>query len=89
MYFSVEPPRKWKAGHVGTNPPKDFFFNCCICGAKEPEISGILADVNNPTFTGIAVLKQPGTSFLNPAMYCADCFKSECEKAKAQQEVAA
>jgi len=88
MYFSLEPPKQWRAGFTGSGDnKKEFFFDCGRCGAKEPPIAGILAAEDNPTFTGIAILtdkSDPRNAFVRQAMYCADCFKLECDEARAK-----
>lgn len=76
MYYSLVPPVKWKAGTSAPNTPNEvvFYFDCADCGAKEPEIAGILS--SDGTFLGMAVLKIEGSSFFNPAMFCAACYQA-------------
>ncbi len=75
MYYELVPPTQWKAGTVAPGTPNEqvFYFDCADCGAKEPEIAGILS--SDGTFLGMGILKVEGSSFFNPAMFCAPCFK--------------
>ena len=85
--FSLEPPAKWRAGFTGTDansPP--FYFDCAGCGAKEPEIAGVIG--TGPTLEDIGVIPRDG--LYKTAMFCALCFEKLQAQAKdPQQEVAA
>lgn len=71
QYWSLTPPARWQAGTVGAEQTP-FYFDCADCGAKEPEIAGIIS--TDGTFGGIGVVKVNGGPFMNPAMFCASCW---------------
>jgi hypothetical protein len=81
MYYSLEPPTKWQAGISAPGTPNEqtFYFDCADCGAKEPDIAGILS--SDGTFSGMGILKVEGSAFFNPAMFCAPCFAKRLEVA--------
>ena len=70
QYWTLEPPRQWRAGDVGGKP---FHFDCAGCRAKEPEIAGIIS--SDGTYAGIGLLRAEG-AFVRPAMFCAPCMAS-------------
>jgi hypothetical protein len=74
QYWTVEPPRQWRAGAVGTDANHTpFYFDCADCGAKEPPIAGIAS--TDGTFAGIGIIHTVGQEpFVKPAMFCASCF---------------
>ena len=69
IYWSLEPPARWKAGTAGT---ETLYFDCADCGAKDPEVAGILS--SDGTYQGIALLGKIEGCNLRPAMFCATCF---------------
>lgn len=88
MYYELIPPTKWQAGRSAPDTPNEvvFYFDCADCGAKEPEIAGILS--TDGTYSGIGIMPAKGSAFYNPAMFCAPCFKTRIDKAKADTEPA-
>lgn len=69
IYWSLEPPARWKAGLAGA---ETLYFDCADCGAKDPEIAGILS--SDGTYQGIGLLGELHGCNLRPAMFCAPCF---------------
>lgn len=84
-YFDVVPPAKWRAGFIGADPDqKPFYFACCECGAKGPEMAGIICTAPTGKFEDIALLPVKDSPFVNPAMYCSDCWKEKVDEAIAK-----
>lgn len=76
----LQPPAKWKAG---TQSSGDFYFDCGGCGAKEPEIAGVIASVpESPTYRDVVVLRSPGTPFVRAAMFCRQCWDTQIAAAR-------
>jgi hypothetical protein len=76
-YYELNPPMKLRAGFTGEKQDQPFYFDCCACGAKEPEIAGVLASEDGTAdgrlaFDKIAVLDSGPPGRL--ALYCAACF---------------
>ena len=69
-YWTLDPPARWQAGAVGKDRTP-IYFSCADCGAKEPEIAGIIS--TDGTFKGIGLSKTE-SGFYNPAMFCAPCL---------------
>jgi hypothetical protein len=72
--YTLDQPRKWKAGTVGKDQTP-FYFDCGACGAKEPEIHGFAG--TGPTYPEIAIIRQKGSVFVNPAMFCRACYAEQ------------
>ena len=66
IYWSLEPPARWKAGTAGT---ETLYFDCA---AKDPEVAGILS--SDGTYQGIGLLGKVEGCNLRPAMFCAPCY---------------
>lgn len=64
-------PTKWKAGECP--PGKDFYFDCCDCGAKEPAIAGFYSASPEPKFEEILIQELPN-GFCKLEMYCEKCW---------------
>jgi len=91
MYFELHPPAKWRMGYSGAGEnAKEFYADCADCEAKEPEIAGILAEADNPTFSGIALIvkphpKYPESKTYHAAMFCQTCFDKRVADERAKQ----
>ena len=77
-YYELNPPMKLRAGFTGEKQDKPFYFDCCACGAKEPEIAGVLASEDATAdgrlaFDKIGVISG-GERGPRHALYCAACF---------------
>jgi hypothetical protein len=77
-YYELNPPIKLRAGFTGDKQDKPLYFDCCACGAKEPEIAGVLASENATAdgrlaFDKIGVISG-GERGPRHALYCAACF---------------
>ncbi len=83
MYYAVEPPTKWHAGFTGSKPNQvPIYFSCADCGAKEPEIAGIIS--SDGSYNGIGLLGELDGCNLRPAMFCAPCYAKRIGKATEQ-----
>ena len=71
--YELETPRQWRAGFAGRDK-QPIHFACGRCGAKDAVIHGFI--VAGPTFLDIAVVRNADNPFVNPALLCADCFKT-------------
>jgi len=76
-YYELNPPMRLRAGFKDQQRQQPLYFDCCACGAKEPEIAGVLASEDATAdgrlaFDKIAVLDAGPLGRL--ALYCATCF---------------
>lgn len=77
-YFHVDPPAKWRAGFTGAGEnAKPFYFHCCQCD-KDIEIAGVISTrPDRANFEDIGLVMVGSGPFVNPAMYCADCWREK------------
>jgi hypothetical protein len=71
QYWTLDPPKRWQAGHVGADKTP-LYFSCADCGEKDATIAGIAS--TDGTFQGIGIIKASDGFFGNPAMFCQPCF---------------
>ncbi|HVM48618.1 MAG TPA: hypothetical protein VMU04_11360 [Candidatus Acidoferrum sp.] len=86
----LDPPTRLRAGFTG-DEQHPFYFDCALCGAKEPPIAGALA--SGLDGDGSQVLSFDKIAILTPtdgrggssrhALYCAACFAKEVAAAQA------
>ena len=67
---TIGEPKQWRAGYVGKGF-KPFYFDCCSCHAKEPEIAGFLSSTEESDLHNILV--SPGVP-CDLALFCKDCW---------------
>lgn len=81
MFFSLVQPAQWLAGSSGEGPDeKPIYFDCGLCGAKEPAIAGFVG--GGPTYQEVYIFRGPD-GFCRNCMYCAECWDKVLRGAKA------
>lgn len=68
--YSFSAPQQVKAATLGGQP---FYFDCGLCGAREPVLFGYIG--SGPGWLNVGVIEKGG--FVNPAYLCEGCFKAK------------
>ena len=82
MFYQLVQPAQWHAGITGEGPAdeKPIYFDCGLCGAKEPPIAGFSGA--GPTYQEIYIFRGPDGLYRH-CMYCAECWDKVLHGAKA------